>query len=690
MNDIFSNIKLNEEDAQAQINQLTESLIDYNYNYHALDKSLISDEKYDRLFSQLQDLEMEFHQFKWVDSPTNTVGFGALTEFKQVAHSIPMLSLNNIFSDMTQGDKLVRHQELLNFHKRICETLEVPSVTYIASPKYDGVAISIIYIDGVLTQALTRGDGAIGEDVTLNVKTIKNIPHTLNLMNPPKELEVRGEILILTADFIHLNQKQEKLKLKQFSNPRNTASGSIRQLDSKITAVRPLHFFAYAIARHSEEIEFSTFHGQLEYLRCLNFDVSSFCTVCSDEGKLIEFYEKILIQRQQLPFGIDGVVYKVDDLALQNRLGFALRAPKFAIAHKFPSEEVESQIIDIQVQVGRTGAITPVAKIKPTLVGGVIVSNASLHNQDEISRKDIRIGDYIMIRRAGDVIPEVTQVVLEKRHNNSQVFTMPTTCPVCNSHLVQLENETTFRCIGKLYCDAQKKQAIIHFASKLALNIDGLGEKIIEQLVDNNLINTPADIFRLTVEQLASLDRFGKKKATNLINAINLSKNTSLQRFIYALGIRHVGESTAKTLAKLFGNLDHIMSASLDELLQVNDIGYTVATSIIDFFSEPHNNEIIKQLLDLGVTYSKDVNNSIFNQLVSGKTFVLTGTLNHLSRDEAKTLVENLGGRVSSSISRRTDYVVVGDLPGNKSDKAMALGINILNEQQFNQLLGRD
>jgi DNA ligase (NAD+) len=682
MEDLFSESETNSR----EIDSLTDALNKYNYSYHTEDISLISDEEYDSLFRKLQELEQKYPQFKRPDSPTNKVGGVVLAAFNQVAHQIPMLSLNNIFTDISTLDTQLRHKELLQFNKRISEALGLDTITYIASPKYDGVAISITYTNGILTQALTRGDGFTGEDVTLNIKTIKNIPLKLQTKKVPEHLEVRGEVLILTNDFIKLNQDQDTMGFKHYANPRNTAAGSIRQLDSKITASRPLHFFAYAIANTSSELKFTQFSEQLDYLKKIGFDLSKYCKLCTGADELINFYENILATRQRLPFGIDGVVYKVNEIALQDKLGFVARAPRFAIAHKFPAEEAESQILDIQIQVGRTGALTPVAKIKPVTVGGVIVSNASLHNQDEVRRKDIRIGDYVVVRRAGDVIPEVVRVVIDKRLTNTSEFIMPNCCPVCGSHLVRLGDEAIIRCSGGLYCSAQKKYTLIHFASKLALNIDGMGEKIVEQLLDNQLINTPADIFRLQIDDLVALDRFAEKSATNLINAINQSKNTTLKRLIYALGIRHVGESTAGSLANTFGTLDNLIKANINELLQINDIGGTVATSIVDFFSESHNRQIIAELIELGINYPKNVSQSIFNTHISGKTFVLTGTLTDYTRDEAKALIENFAGRVSSSVSKKTDYVVAGTEAGSKLDKATSLGVTILDEQQFKQL----
>ena len=685
MDDLFS-ITSPLSAVQTEIDSLTDKLIKYNHSYHTNDISLITDVEYDKLFRKLQELEQEHPEFKRNDSPTNKVGGIVLSEFNQVAHKIPMLSLNNIFSDMGESNIDIRHKELFQFNKRLCETTEVDSIQYVASPKYDGVAISITYSNGILTEALTRGDGYTGEDVTQNIKTIKNIPLTLKSGNLPSHIEIRGEILIQTHDFIKLNQEQDIKGLKQYANPRNTAAGSIRQLDSKITASRPLHFFAYAIASYSNELQFTQFSDQLAYLKQVGFDVSEYCKICNGVNELAGFYEDILANRQKLPFGIDGVVYKVDEISLQEKLGFVARAPRFAVAHKFPAEEAESQIQDIQIQVGRTGALTPVAKIKPVSVGGVIVSNASLHNQDEIRRKDVRVGDYVLVRRAGDVIPEVVRVVLDKRPSGTHAFIMPNQCPVCGSHLVQLEDEIIVRCSGGLYCNAQKKFTLIHFASKLALNIDGMGDKIVEQLIDNQLINSPSDIFKLRLEQLIALDRFAEKSASNLISAINYSKNTTLKRLIYALGIRHVGESTANSLANTFGDLDNLMNATASELLQINDIGEIVATSIVEFFSENHNCQIISELLALGINYSKNINKSIFNEKISGKTFVLTGSLIDYTRDEARELIENLAGRVSSSVSKKTDYVVAGSEAGSKLDKATGLGVTILDEQQFKQL----
>ena len=686
--DLFEDLKATSDSSliKEQIDSLTNNLIKYNDSYHNKNESLISDEEYDQLFRQLQILEEKYPNFKRKDSPTNIVGGQVLPEFIQEPHIISMLSLNNIFSDMNETNEELKYKELIQFNKRLCESLNLPHLDYVASPKYDGVAISLLYENGILTKSLTRGDGFTGENITQNIKTVKNIPKILSIKNPPALLEVRGEILIFKEDFIKLNTWQNEIEGKQFANPRNLAAGSLRQLNSSITAKRPLHFFAYSIARNSNNIEFKTFYEQLQYLKELNFDISDYCQLIESVPGLIKYYESILQKRNDLPFGIDGVVYKINKISYQEQLGYVSRAPRFSIAHKFPAEEIESQILDIVVQIGRTGALTPIAKIKPVFVGGVMVSNATLHNQDEVKRKDIRIGDYIVVKRAGDVIPEVVKVILSKRKPDTKEFVMPTTCPVCGSRLIKEEDEVIIRCSAGLYCDAQKKQAITHFASKLAMNINGLGEKIVNQLVDSNLIHTPADIYKLTFDKLEPLERFGKKKSENLLASINKSKTTTLARFIYALGIRHVGEATAKDFANTFGSLKALMEASQEELLLVHDIGSTIALSIIDFFSEKHNLQVIEELINLGITYPETKSSKKFNQNISNKIFVLTGTLNNYTRDEAKAIIDEYGGKVVNSVSKKTNYVVAGSESGSKLDKANELGVTIINEKQFENL----
>lgn len=697
--DLFST-----DEIRRQINQLTDDLLRYNHYYHTLDESLIGDEEYDSLFRQLEDLEKHYPELARSDSPTKRVGFTTLINLTNETHSSPMLSLNNIFSDMEEEDISLRHKELIQYDKRNRDELENDVIEYIATLKYDGIAISLTYENGELVMALTRGDGYIGENVTENIKALarvnKNCAIPQYLFMPgfehapvllPGILEVRGEILIFNDDFTKLNQSQQLSGLKVFANPRNAAAGSIRQLDTSITASRPLHFFAYSIAINNNHAysddKIKTFYAELEYLHKLGFDIGKeYVQKCFGLNDLIKYYEKILVWRNRLHFGIDGVVYKVNNLLAQNKLGFVSRAPRFAIAHKFPAQLVESQLIDIQVQVGRTGALTPVAKIVPILVGGVMVSNASLHNQDEIVRKDIRIGDYVIVRRAGDVIPEIVSVNLAKRSADVKEFQMPIHCPVCDSHLVKPADETIIRCSGGLYCDAQKKQAIAHFASRLAMNIDGLGEKIVDLLVDNNLVHNPSDIYQLQLGQLVGLERFANKSAQNLIDAINHSKNTQLNRLIYALGIRHVGEATAKDLANSFGSLDRLICASKLELLQVHDIGEIIADAILDFFAEEHNINVINKLIAHGINYPAIKANNNYNPNITGKIFVITGTLVKYSREEAKARIELFGGKASGSVSKKTDYVVAGIEAGSKLDKADELGITIINEQQFDRL----
>ena len=675
---------------EERIKQLTSELNRFNLYYHTYDQSLISDEEYDKLFKELQYLESEYPAFIQLDTPTQRVGGKILAGFSQITHQLPMLSLSNVFSDMSEADFDLRHKELLQFAERIDKELAVgiDKIEFVAMPKFDGVAISLIYENGVLTKAATRGDGYTGEDVTQNIKTIRNIPLSLNSEVTAAELiEVRGEILILTEDFAMLNIEQQKKGDKIYANPRNLAAGTIRQLDSSITASRPLRFFAYSIARHSEDINYATFDAELQLLKELGFTVDENCRLLTGVAELANYYEKMLASRNQLKFGIDGVVYKVNQIALQQKLGFVSRAPRFAVAHKFPAEEVESEIINIEVQVGRTGALTPVARIKPINVAGVIVTNATLHNQEEIHRKDIRIGDKVIVRRAGDVIPEIVRSIPEARIHELDIFYMPLTCPACGSHLVQESGETIIRCSAGLYCIAQKKQAITHFASKLAFNIDGLGEKIVEQLVDAGLINSIPDVFRLTEAQLVNLERFAEKSAKNLIESIENSKNTTLPRFIYALGIRHVGEASAKDLARAFGSIEKLQTATKEELMQVNDIGEVVAESILNFFVEEHNCIVIDELKQLGVNYPQLIARNLFNSRVTAKTFVITGGFINYKRDEIKARLEEFGAKVAGSVSKKTDYVIVGEDAGSKLEKAQELGITLIDELQLADLM---
>lgn len=683
MNDLFSN----NNPVLDEIIALTKELNFHNLQYHTYDSPIISDVEYDQKFRRLLELENGNPELRQTDTPTQKVGGIILGKFEQIEHAIPMLSLGNIFSNMDSDDVLIRHAELYQFTNRISKELaiDVDKLEFVASPKYDGVAISLVYQDGVLIKAVTRGDGFVGEDVTNNVKTIRNIPLTIgNDLIPPALIEVRGEILILTEDFAKLNQQQEQHGEKIYANPRNLAAGSIRQLDSSITATRPLKFYAYALARCSNDISsLPTFSDELALLSGYGFTIAAECQKLRGNQMLLDFYEMMLTKRNSLAFGIDGVVYKLDSKEGQTKLGFVARAPRFAIAHKFPAEEVQSEILAIDVQVGRTGALTPVAKIRPVNVGGVIVSNATLHNQDEINRKDIRIGDIVVVRRAGDVIPEIARSLPQLRQHQLAQFVMPQECPACGSHVAQEEGEVILRCLAGLYCIAQKKQAITHFASKLAFNIDGLGDKSVDLLVDARLINSIPDIFRLSADKLVDLERFAAKSANNLISAITKSKLTTLPRFIYALGIRHVGEASAKDLAKAFGTLDNLRSAHKEQLLQVKDIGEIVACSILDFFAEEHNNQVIDELIDLGVSYPAIAAKNLYHPEVTGKTYVITGSFINYKRDDIKAILEEFGAKVANSVSKKTNFVIVGSDAGSKLDKANELEIALLDEDKL-------
>ena len=682
----------NQEDVNlTKIIELVKQLNYHNHQYHTLDTPVISDYEYDELYKQLLDLEQIYPNLVQEDSPTRRVGGVVSDKFSQIKHNVAMLSLSNIFSDMSLTDNDKRHIELIQFINRISKEslLDANQLEFVCSPKYDGVAISLVYQDGVLIKAVTRGDGFVGEDVTNNIKTIRNIPLTIKHdLFMPQLLEVRGEILIFNQDFIKINQHQSQTNQKIYANPRNLAAGSIRQLDSTIAAKRPLKFFAYAIAQMSEDIsKMDYFSDELQFLTDCGFMIAKECQVKLGMTGLIEYYEQMLQKRLALDYGIDGVVYKLNSIELQQKLGFIARAPRFAVAHKFPAQEVESKLLAIDIQVGRTGVLTPVAKIEPVLVGGVVVSNATLHNIDEISRKDIRVGDIVIVRRAGDVIPEIARSLLEYRTSELAIFKMPEFCPVCNSHVVREENEAAFRCVGGLYCLAQKKHAITHFASKLALNIDGMGEKVVEQLVENHLINNIADIYSLSMDSLMKLERFGQKSSENLISAINQSKNTTLNRIIYGLGIRNVGEQTAKDLAKAFGSLDNLIVATREALLQVSEVGDVVATSIIDFFAEAHNCEIITRLVDVGVSYELVKAQNRYHAQITGQIYVITGSFVNYKREDIKAVLENYGAKVASSVSKKTNFVIVGSEAGSKLDKALELGITIIYEDELSKLL---
>ncbi|MBS0485380.1 MAG: NAD-dependent DNA ligase LigA [Proteobacteria bacterium] len=653
----------------------------HNYRYYVLDNPAIPDAEYDRLLRELQLIEQDYPQLITAESPTQRVGAAPLKAFAQITHAIPMLSLSNAFED----------GEAEAFDRRVREGLTADEIEYAAEPKFDGLAVSLRYENGVFKTGATRGDGYTGEDITLNLKTIRSIPLKLPVDSPPALLEVRGEVLMLKKDFLRLNQQQSAKGEKEFANPRNAAAGSLRQLDPGITATRRLTFFAYGIGQCDDaQLPQDTHHNMLRYLSSLHFPVSAECRVVTGLPGLLDYYRMIGAKRDDLPYAIDGVVYKVNSLALQEKLGFVSRAPRFAVAHKFPAQEAMTQLLAIDVQVGRTGALTPVARLQPVFVGGVTVTNATLHNADEIERKDVRIGDIVIVRRAGDVIPEVVAVVAEKRPPGALVFTMPEHCPVCGAKAVRLPGEAVARCTGGLFCPAQRKQALLHFASRRAMDIEGLGDKLVDQLVDQAIVRTPADLYRLGIAALANLERMADKSANNIVSAIEKSKRTTLARFIYALGIRNVGEATAKDLAAHLGSLDRLMAADSERLQQIPDVGPVVAQSIADFFAEAHNREVIEQLRACGVHWDEHEEKPVLAAAaapLSGKTFVLTGTLPTMSREEAKERIEALGGKVSGSVSKKTDYVVVGTDPGSKYDKAVSLGVTILDETALSEML---
>ncbi len=650
-----------------------------NYAYYVLDEPQLPDAEYDRLFQALQQIEAGHPELVTPDSPTQRVGGAAAGGFEPVVHDVPMLSLNNGFED----------EDIVAFDKRVADALGRTSVDYACELKFDGLAISLRYVDGVFTEASTRGDGTTGENVTENVRTIRSIPLRLKGSRVPKVLDVRGEVLMFRRDFERMNERQREAQQKEFANPRNAAAGSLRQLDPKITAQRPLSFFAYGIGVLDGEPMPATHADLLDWYVELGLPVNKERAVVSGAEGLLGFFRKVGELRAGLPYDIDGVVYKVNRRDEQDALGFVSRAPRFALAHKFPAQEALTKLVAIDVQVGRTGAITPVARLEPVFVGGATVTNATLHNEDEVRRKDIRIGDTVIVRRAGDVIPEVVGALLDRRPPDAREFVMPTTCPVCGSHIERLPDEAIARCTGGLFCPAQRKQALWHFAQRRALDIDGLGEKIIDQLVDEELVRTPADLFNLGFSTLAGLDRFADKSAQNLLDSLEKAKSTTLARFIYALGIRHVGESTAKDLAKHFGSLDPLMDASVEQLLEVNDVGPVVAEALHQFFAEAHNRTVIEQLRAPGkVSWPEGPPAPKAPQgVLAGKTVVLTGTLPTLSREDAKEMLEAAGAKVAGSVSKKTDYVVAGTDAGSKLAKAEELGVPVLDEEGMRKLL---
>ncbi|WP_396587009.1 NAD-dependent DNA ligase LigA [Bermanella sp. R86510] len=670
-NTTSSDLQHKAEELRGQLNQA-------NYEYYVLDNPSLPDAEYDRLFEQLKQLEQDNPNLLTPDSPTQRVGATPLAQFEEVRHEVPMLSLDNAFNE----------QDMVDFNRRIIERLASDKkVRYACEPKLDGIAVSLLYENGKLVRAATRGDGAVGENITQNIRTVKSIPLTLMGNDYPPVLEVRGEVYMPKKGFEDFNKKAREKGDKTFVNPRNAAAGSLRQLDSRITAARPLEFCCYSMGR-VDGAELPNQHSEiLKLFAQWGFKTNPEMDVVEGVEGCINYYDSLATRRNDLAYEIDGIVFKVDDLQLQQRLGFVSRAPRWAIARKFPAQEEMTVLKGVEFQVGRTGAITPVARLEPVFVGGVTVSNATLHNMDEINRLDVRIGDTVVIRRAGDVIPQVANVVKSKRPQTSKAIEFPITCPVCDSHIERVEGEAVARCSGGLVCAAQRKEAIKHFASRKAMDIDGLGDKIVEQLVDENKITSFADLYRLRHEDISALERMGDKSAVNLINAINASKQTTFAKFLYALGIREVGVATANNLVQHFLTIRALVKASFEELIEVDDVGPIVAQHILNFFAEPHNQEVIDGLLNLGIKWPEVTPLDSSELPLSGETYVVTGTLTAMGRDQAKAYLEQLGAKVAGSVSAKTSALVAGEKAGSKLTKAQDLGINILDEDAFMTLL---
>ncbi|MEK7222811.1 MAG: NAD-dependent DNA ligase LigA [Pseudomonadota bacterium] len=658
--------------------ELRQEINHHNYRYYVLDDPVVSDAQYDKLLRELQAIEAQHPDLITPDSPTRRVGAAPLSEFGEVRHKIPMTSMDNAFDD----------EEAREWDQRVRKSLETEgSVAYTAEPKFDGTSVSLRYENGVLMQAGTRGDGETGEDVTANVRTIHTVPLHLQGEGWPKVVEVRGEVVIPKKDFERLNAEQLKQGAKIFANPRNAAAGSLRQLDTRVTAARPLSFFPWGLGEVSEPVA-RRYSEVSKHLRDWGFRVTEFFRVVNGVDECLRYYQEILAKRDELPFEIDGVVYKVDDLRARDQLGYTARAPRWAIAHKLPAQEETTVVEDIMASVGRTGVITPVAVLKPVQVSGVTVTHATLHNQDEVERKDVRIGDTVIVRRAGDVIPEVVGVIKEKRPRGARKWHTPDKCPVCGSQVIREEEEAAHRCMGGLVCSAQRTGAILHFASRHAMDIEGLGDKLVQQLVDKDMVKTVADIYRLKHDELADLERMAEKSAQNLLDQIEKSKNTTLARFLHALGIPQVGEATAQLLADQFGSMDEIMDASRETLEQIHGIGPAMAEDISSFFHEKHNRGVIRDLLKAGIHWPKPTRVKKSSTL-AGKTFVLTGGLSTMTRDEAKRRLQELGAKIAGSVSKKTDYVIVGEEPGSKADKARELGVTMLDEKEFLKLFGK-
>ena len=660
---------MSDSSLRARLEALRKQLHEHSYRYYVLDDPSIPDVEYDRLFRELEDIERAHPDWRSDDSPTLRVGAEPLSSFSQVRHETPMLSLDNVFSE----------QELRDFDRRVRGRLDDgQAFHYACEPKLDGIAVSLLYVDGVLVRGATRGDGRVGEDITRNVRTVDAIPLKLQGEGWPAELEVRGEIYMPRQGFEALNARAREEGSKTFVNPRNAAAGSLRQLDSRITASRPLEMCCYGVVASDEGL-FASHSGALAQLKRWGFLTSAELMVVDDIEGCLAYYEQLLSRRDQLAYDIDGIVFKVDELALQEQLGFVSRAPRWAIAHKFPAQEEVTTLRDVEFQVGRTGAVTPVAKLEPVFVGGVTVSNATLHNLDEIERLGVKLGDTVIVRRAGDVIPQVVQVVAERRGDDVRDIVIPTSCPVCESPLERAPGEAVLRCTGGLVCAAQRKEGIKHFASRKAMDIDGLGDKLVEQMVEAGLIDSVADLFRLEREQLAGLERMGEKSAQNLIQALDKAKSTTLPRFLFALGIREVGEATASNLAKHFVSLEALMATDEEQLLAVDDVGPIVASHIHSFFAAEHNREIIRQLREQGVHWPEERIEQ-GEQPLAGQTWVLTGNLESMTRNEAKEKLQALGAKVAGSVSAKTDCVAAGANAGSKLKKAEELGVKVIDE----------
>ena len=665
------------EAATLRAEALRQQLNHHNYRYYTLDDPEIPDAAYDALFRELQQIEQQYPQLRTTDSPTQRVGGEILSAFDSVTHELPMTSLDNAFD----------RQEMADFEQRMVDRSGVASIELVVEPKLDGLALNLLYENGVLVRGATRGDGVQGEDVTANIRTIGAIPLKLQGENIPQRLEVRGEVFISKDHFEKLNQQQLARGEKRFANPRNAAAGSLRQLDSTVTAKRPLSFISYGIGLQQGGAAFTHYRQLMEQLQQWGIPISPEQRVVRGIAACEAVYRDLQQRRAVLPYEIDGVVYKVNEFALQQELGFTSRAPRWAIAWKFPAEEATTQLLAIDLQVGRTGALTPVARLKPVEVGGVTVSNATLHNEDEVQRKDVRVGDTVVVRRAGDVIPEVVRVVESQRPEGAVPWQMPSVCPECGSIAIRDADKAVVRCSGGLFCPAQRKEAVWHFASRKGFDIEGLGQKLVDQLVERELVRNPADLFQLQVTELSALERMGLKSAENLVAALQQGRETTLPRFLYALGIPEVGEATARSLAHHFGELRPLMEATAEQLLEVEDVGPIVADNIVTFFHQQHNREVITALCDAGVHWPSIAVKEVVQPL-AGSTYVITGTLERMKRSEAKALLQERGAKVAGSVSKKTTALICGADPGSKRDKALALGVPVLDEEALEQLIG--